>query len=384
MIPRRIVRVSMAGESLQKSITVVGAGGNIGSHLTPHLARMPGVGRVTLVDFDVYEEKNLVAQDILPADVGRPKAVVQARRMRAIRPGLDVRPIAQHVERVPRGLLRSDVIIASVDSRIARQSINEIAWRLGCPWIDSGVLGGSELLARVNVYIPGVDSPCLECAWDQNDYAQLEIRHPCQAEATIAATNAPSMLGALSASLAAIECRKLLDGDLDHALAGRQVVLDALHHTHFVTSFRRNRKCLFDHRTWEIQPAGKSARALRLLDLPELASTYLEGCEAEYVSIGLAGERFLLKPFCAKGCTLENRRSPEVLGLAGRLPKKWTRCPKCNEPLTPRGWDLADTLPLGTISATTRRRTLASLGFEEGDIFALTTPAGDAHLMLSL
>ena len=55
-----------------KSVTLIGAGGNIGSHLVPHLGRMPGVERITLVDRDIYEERNLFSQDILPGDIARP------------------------------------------------------------------------------------------------------------------------------------------------------------------------------------------------------------------------------------------------------------------------------------------------------------------------
>ena len=65
-----------------RHVVVVGAGGNIGSHLAPHLVRLPGVGRVTLVDRDRYERGNLPFQDMEAGDVGRPKAEVQAERGR--------------------------------------------------------------------------------------------------------------------------------------------------------------------------------------------------------------------------------------------------------------------------------------------------------------
>ncbi|MDX6614340.1 MAG: molybdopterin-synthase adenylyltransferase, partial [Blastocatellia bacterium] len=103
-----------------KSVVVIGAGGNIGSHLVPHLGRMPNVARVTLIDRDVYEPPNLLTQDITPRDVGRRKALVQARRLARINPDLRVRAIAEAVERVPLGLLRADVILACLDSRRAR------------------------------------------------------------------------------------------------------------------------------------------------------------------------------------------------------------------------------------------------------------------------
>src|SRR5205823_9529388 len=67
------------------SVTVVGAG-DIGTHLLPHLARMWGVRRVTVIDRDRYEEKNLTSQNITRRDVGKRKAMVQASRLRRINP----------------------------------------------------------------------------------------------------------------------------------------------------------------------------------------------------------------------------------------------------------------------------------------------------------
>ena len=47
-----------------RSIVVAGAGGNTGSHLLPHLARMSGMGRLTLVDPEFYEAGNVAVQNI--------------------------------------------------------------------------------------------------------------------------------------------------------------------------------------------------------------------------------------------------------------------------------------------------------------------------------
>src|SRR6185295_12516568 len=233
-----------------KRIVVVGAGGNIGSHLVPHLARMPNAGHVTLIDRDVYEAKNLSSQDISPGDVGKRKVGVQARRMRRINHELQAEAIFDAVERVPLGKLKADVILACLDSRIARQHVSQFAWRLGVPLIDSGV-EPTSLLARVNVYLPGPDSPCLECAWDDRDYDALEQTYPCAGfVSNAAATNAPSTLGALAASLQAIECQKLLSGQFESVAVSKQVLIDAAHHKHYVTAFRRNPNCRFDHEVW--------------------------------------------------------------------------------------------------------------------------------------
>jgi|SRR5579872_1793987 len=249
-----------------KSIVVAGAGGNIGSHLMPHLARMRQVGRVVLIDRDIYETRNLDNQDILPRDVGRPKVEVQARRIVEIRPDIEVVAIHTSLETVPVGIWRADLIVAALDSRLARQVVNERAWRVGVLWVDSGVLA-SECLARVNLYSPSSEAPCLECAWSAEDYKLLEQQYPCGAGDAPLPTGATSALGALAASLAALEIGKLLDGETDSAAIGMQVTLNARGHRLSMMRFRRNPSCRFDHAIWAIEPLRCHLEEMRLKDL---------------------------------------------------------------------------------------------------------------------
>jgi hypothetical protein len=160
-------------------VTAVLAGcGNIGSHLVPHLARMPGVGRVVLADPDVYERENLAGQDIRGGDLGRKKVDVQAERLHQIRPELEVVAVADGLETLPLAYFRDTIVFGALDSRLARLWLNQAAWRAGSPWIDTAV-DGPGLLCRVSVYRPGRDSPCLECGWDAADYRSLHQVLPC-------------------------------------------------------------------------------------------------------------------------------------------------------------------------------------------------------------
>ena len=171
---------SNAGDIAPGGIAVVVAGqGNIGSFLAPHLARLRGVSRVVLCDPDIYEPGQQVNQDI-PADaVGRAKAEVQAERLRAIQPGLDVVAFVAPVESLPLGMLGGAIVVSCLDSRAARQHLASRAWRIGSPFVDAAVGGGSSLLVRTNVYIPSPDAACFECAFDDRDYEQLEQIFPC-------------------------------------------------------------------------------------------------------------------------------------------------------------------------------------------------------------
>jgi len=346
-----------------KHVVVVGAGGVIGSHLVPHLARMPQVVWVTLVDGGIYEEKNLLSQDISPRDVGQPKACVQAERLRRLNPELvrvDAAPA--WVEEVPLGVLRGDVILAGLDSRRARLAVNQIAWRLGAPWwIDAGVLG-SALLVRVNVYLPGPDGPCIECAWSPADYAAVEQEYPCgPAGGTAYATHASSALGALAASMQALECQKLLAGAIDTAAVGRQVTIDARWHRLTVTTFRRNQCCLFDHQTWRIEPLPCRLEATTVEQVLQIG-----GC------LRVEGQTFVRKLVCP-----DCGAAKALFRLSASLRRPDRACPYCGRSMAAPGFDVLECLA-ASLSESDRACTLADVGFRIGDVVSI----GERHFEL--
>lgn len=342
-----------------RHVVVVGVGGNIGSHLVPHLGRMRDVARVTLVDRGVYEAANLAGQDIARGDVGHAKAVIMGRRLRRIAPGLAVEVLVAAVEDVPIARLRADAIVAALDSRAARQVVNDVAWSLGVPWIDTGV-AGEELLARVNVYLPGPDGPCLECAWDERDYAALEIVYPCGGDREPPASRAPSSLGALAASLGAIELRKLLDGDRQHAAVGRQVTFDATHHRLVVTRLTRRAGCRrAPHDPWVIARRTVPRRT-SLATLGMHAPDFIQWLAVE-------GRRFQWRSICTR-CV-----RPRA-GLSLHDARGAGRCRRCGGPLVVAGFDLLDRLDLRRLGRQALQRTLASLGVRPGDMIRLEGP----------
>jgi molybdopterin/thiamine biosynthesis adenylyltransferase len=343
-----------------KSMLVAGAG-NIGSQLMGSLARMPELGRVVLVDRDVYEARNVMNQDILPGDVGKPKVLVQARRLAEIRPSLEVNAIHAPLETLPLGAWRVDLIAACLDSRAARQAVNERAWRLGVPWVDSGVLG-SEWLARVNVYVPAYDTPCLECAWSGEDYAALEQEYPCGPANAPAPNGASPELGALAAALLALECRKMLSGETACAAVGRQVTLNARWHQFSVTSFRRNPRCRFDHAAWRIEPLPCHARGTRIADLLALAET-----------VRVPGQRFVRRLVCS-ACCGEKR----LFHLDGSLDAAVRRCGACRRPMTAPGFDIVECLDRD-LPRNVLNQTLEETGLRCGDLLQ----AGDRYFEIA-
>ncbi len=227
-----------------KSVLIAGAG-NIGSHLAPLVARA-GVGLLRLVDRDRVEEKNLATQDFRPEDVGRPKAEVIAARLRERFPVLRVEARACDLEDLPLGEAAVDVLLGALDSRRARQVlVSEMAWPLGVPVVDGGV--GEGLVGRVQVFVPGPTTACLECTWGRADYRQLAAEYPCLpgASARAPATVSTAFLGSSVASLMASECLRLLAGE--RPADSFEVPFDLGQHVMRRFLLRRSPSCRHDH-----------------------------------------------------------------------------------------------------------------------------------------
>ena len=348
-------------------------GGNIGSHLIAHLARLREVGELLLIDSGTYEAKDIRSQEINPGDVGRFKALVQAQRASQINPGLRITAISERVENVPWGLLNADVILTGLDSKASRCAVNLIAWRLGIPWIDAAV-EADGLLARISVFRPGPNRSCMECAWDERDYATLDQRHLCQPEAEAPATNATSSLGALAAALQAIECGKVLDGDWEHVAVDRQLLVDARSGALQVTTFSRSRRCRFDHVTWDLTRLVRIPVAAPLEAALALGRKKF-GTKAR-ISVALEGKTFATKltcPYCLQATPL--------FCVAQRAPQQDGWCGKCKCPKVASGLDVIERLD-DTLPQAIRERPLNALGIQAGDF--LQVSAGRKKLLVAV
>jgi hypothetical protein len=229
------------------------------------------------------------------------------------------------------------------------------------PWIDSGVDGGG-LLARVNGYAPGLDAPCLECAWEQADYDALEQRYLCHTGAHgVAATNAPAELGGLAASLMAIECRKVLAGE--PWLEGKQVLIDARHYKQYETAFRRNPRCRFDHEYLDEPPQRDILIDWTLGQLRQWGRSKIGHAE---IAMTCTGRMWAVRLACV-GCGAEHRGE---LCLTDPLPEALRTC-KCGDQMAPVGFELQDSLKLGELTSREQERRMSELGVRVGDVLSL-------------
>jgi|GEM_PF-623503 len=385
-------------ETVDNHVVVVGCGGNIGSHLIPHLARMSEVNRVTLIDRDVYEPANLRTQDIVPSEVGKAKALVQARRLRRIDPTLQVEAIVGPVENVALGRLKSKLILAGVDSRRARQVINEKAWELGTTWIDAGV-DGAALLARVSVYFPGSGTACAICGWDQTDFDAVETEYPCSdkengdSNAEPPATNAPSSVGALAASLQAIECRKVLSGSAGpggaptaHGSRGaREILFDAAYGNLYVTALAHNPDCLMPiHGSVagadSTERADLCSHAARIGEVIGRSIRPVSGRVqgAEPIRLEVIGQPFVTSLTCEKCGTRRPFLKLKASLQRGRRVQS-TKCTKCGREMVATGFDTVDELDVDSLSPRTLSLSLNSIGVRRGDVLRVKYAGGSAR-----
>ncbi len=332
------------------------------------------VNAITLVDFDVYKAHNLSSQMIMPEDIGEKKVFVTAARLRRINPSLTVSAFPQPLEALPRGALRADVFISCLDSKRSRTFANEIASRLAVPyWLDTGV-EPEQRLARLSVFAPGRDAPCYECAFGEDAYASIEQVVPCGDELSgvAAPTGAPGWLGALAAALASSQLELLWAGRSAEALVNRELVVDATNHSRYVTTLRRNPDCRFLHGPWQVEKLAAAPAQLSLGSLSGLSAA----CGVDGAAVlRVEGQRFLTRIRCV-ACA----KTVSLLLLSRRFTD--SRCPACGDSMAPLAFFTRDRLDLGVLPERTLQRSLASIGFLAGDLFALQQGAVERYFEL--
>lgn len=140
----------------ESRVLVVGCGG-LGGYLVEFLGRV-GVGRITVVDGDVFEESNLNRQLFATADeIGRPKVDAAERRMRAVNPLVQLTPVCEMLtEENARGLLTGQqVAVDALDNIPARLLLGRTAAELGIPLVHGAIAGWR---GHVCVVQPGDDT----------------------------------------------------------------------------------------------------------------------------------------------------------------------------------------------------------------------------------
>jgi molybdopterin/thiamine biosynthesis adenylyltransferase len=159
IVPWRYVRnvgtIGLEGQAklLQAMVAVVGLGG-LGGFVTEALARM-GVGRLILIDGDVFEEHNFNRQ-LLSGEgkLGKAKAEVARQRVAEINSAVEVtaRVAMLTRENLPELLHGADVVVDALDRLPIRLVLQEGAQAMGIPLVHGSIAG---FLGQVMTIFPG-------------------------------------------------------------------------------------------------------------------------------------------------------------------------------------------------------------------------------------
>ncbi len=205
----RFYGVGEAGQKklLDSHVTLCGCGA-LGTVLANALVRA-GVGHLRLIDRDFIETNNLQRQVLFDEhDVAEnlPKAEAGARKLAAINSSVHVEPVVTDIDRTNiEELCRdADLILDGTDNFEVRYLINDVAVKLGKPWVYGGCIGSH---GQTMTILPG-ETPCLRCVFEAA---------PAPGEAgTCETAGVLSPIVNIVASFQATEAFKILTGRREH------------------------------------------------------------------------------------------------------------------------------------------------------------------------
>jgi molybdopterin/thiamine biosynthesis adenylyltransferase len=183
-------------------VAVVGAGG-LGGQVILLLARV-GIGQLTVVDHDVFDETNLNRQALCTKGaLGKGKSEEAVSVTAAINPGVLVTSSQTRLDASngPEILAGSDVIVDALDNVPDRLVLQGIAQSVGAPLVHGALAGFEGQLMSIFPEDPG-----LRLLYGTE---RVERKNPGSPEAVL---GVPSITASMIATLEAMEVLKILLG----------------------------------------------------------------------------------------------------------------------------------------------------------------------------
>lgn len=208
---RKTLSVSDQLTLFRSSVAVIGCGG-LGGYVVEELARL-GVGRIVVIDPDLFEEHNLNRQLYSsPANLGKSKVEAALTRIAEINPAVTVVPmkIAFSLENGADLLTGCQIAVDALDTIKIRFELADICTVLNIPLVHGAIAGW---LGHVTTLFPGDDSlRAIYHSWKDGKGIEQILGNP-------------SFTPAIVASLEVAEVCKLLLGQ-GIPLRGRQLMID--------------------------------------------------------------------------------------------------------------------------------------------------------------
>jgi len=247
--------------------------GAVGMAAALHLARL-GVAELSIVDPGRVKPESLLTHPVGPEHVGEPKALVAARRAKALSPGTRVRAYDGPFEDLDTAeLADADVVLLGTDNLRAEVEVGQSCLFLGIPLVQMSV-AGEVLVAQVRSFQNGDgEGPCPACAYGSREWDELDraTRFPCDGSG--ATTDAPptmslSALCSLAADLAVLQVVRRVLG-IEDPKPDAMLEYCAFTNRLVATRLDRDPDCVCEHRRWTRGVAPRPLAACTVLELLE-------------------------------------------------------------------------------------------------------------------
>lgn len=199
-------------------VCVVGCGG-LGGYIIEMLGRL-GIGNITTVDGDIFDETNLNRQLLSDIEtLGDSKALTARKRMEIVNPLVKVTAITEKItkENAENILSDHDLLIDAIDKIETRFLLQNTAEKLNIPMVHGAIAGW---YGQVSTIFPG--DKTLKKIYPTKDAKGLESE-----------LGNPSFTPALVASIEVAEALKILLGRGD-LLRNKLLYIDLLEHDYIV------------------------------------------------------------------------------------------------------------------------------------------------------
>ncbi len=212
---------------------MVGCGG-LGGGVLQNLLRL-GVGRITAVDSDCFDETNLNRQVLShESNLGRSKSEEAVRQAADINSNVAVEAVRERIgeSNARRILAGHDIVIDAVDNVDTRLLLEQTSEELGIPMVHGAIAGWR---GQVAVILPGdgllhaIYNGFREHGGTSGDCGQPEKGEELE-------TGTPSFTPAMVAALQTAEALKLLLHKKS-ALAGKLLTVDLWQHEYEIIGF---------------------------------------------------------------------------------------------------------------------------------------------------
>jgi sulfur-carrier protein adenylyltransferase/sulfurtransferase len=225
--------VGLDGQLKLKNAKVLCIGtGGLGAPLGLYLTAA-GVGRLGLVDFDNVDLTNLQRQVLFgTSDVGKPKTLAAAERLRNLNPDIQIDVFETHLtsENALEIMKDYDIVVDGTDNFPTRYLVNDACVILGKPNVYGSIF---RFEGQVTVFgYPG--GPCYRCLYPEPPPPGLV---PSCAEGGVLGV-LPGIVGTIQAA----ETLKLVMGS-GQPLVGRLLLFDALAMKFRELKLRKNPEC---------------------------------------------------------------------------------------------------------------------------------------------